>query len=204
MSLPRPTPPPAPEPLNLGEHAADNLQFIRETMEGAAACTSISGWGMAATGVTALPAAWLAAQQPSAERWVLVWVLEAVLALLVSVSASVYKSQRMGQPLFSKPGRKFMLGLAPPFVAGAVLTAVLFRAGFVHLLPGVWLLLYGTGLVTGGAFSVKIVPVTGFVFMLAGVAAFFAPETWSTGFLTMGFGGLHIVSGVLIARRHGG
>lgn len=204
MSLPRPATSSSAEPINLGERALDNLQFIRDTMESAASFTAISGWGLVAMGVTALAAAPLAARQPATDRWLLVWLVEAGLALTLSLLASAHKARRAGAPLFSGPGRKFVLGLAPPLVAGAVLTLALYRSGFEAMLPGVWLLLYGAGLVTAGAFSVRIVPVTGFSFMLAGAVALFSPPEWGNAFMAAGFGGLHLVFGFLIARRHGG
>jgi threonine/homoserine/homoserine lactone efflux protein len=67
-----------------------------------------------------------------------------------------------------------------------------------------WLLLYGTAVVAGGAFSVQIVPVMGLCFMAAGVLALFSPTAWCQWIMGAAFGGLHIAFGIPIARRHGG
>jgi len=72
------------------------------------------------------------------------------------------------------------------------------------LIPGVWMLLYGTAVVAAGAFSVRSVPVMGAAFILTGAAALFTPPGWSTAWMIAGFGLLHIVFGYVIARRHGG
>ena len=104
----------------------------------------------------------------------------------------------------SGPGRKFASSFAPPIFVGGVLTVALFLAGQTDLLPGVWLLLYGAAVVTGGAHSVRIIPLTGMAFIAVGVAAAFAPAAWGDLFMAIGFGGLHVVFGFLIARRHGG
>jgi hypothetical protein len=182
----------------------DNLQFIRETMEGATRFTAVSGLGEATVGATALVAAWIAAQQTSPAGWLLIWLLEAAVALVITTGAFAWKARRAKISLDSQPGRRFALSLLPPLCAGAVLTAVLLRAGMFSSLPGVWLLLYGTGVVTGGAFSVRTVPVMGLGFMAAGAAALLAPAAWGDVMMAAGFGGLHIFFGAVIAWRHGG
>jgi hypothetical protein len=183
---------------------AEDLRFIRDTMERASAFTAVSGWGQVISGVTALAAAAVAAQQTSAFGWLRVWLAEGIVAVVIGLLACTWKANRRGLPLFSGPARKVALGLAPPLVAGAFLTFVLFRAGLQAALPAAWLLLYGAGIMTGGAYSVSIVPVMGLCFMLVGSLAVLGPSAWGNWFLAAGFGGLHILFGFLIARRHGG
>jgi hypothetical protein len=182
----------------------DNLRFIRETMEGAAFFTAVSGLGEIAVGVTALGAAWLASRQASSAGWLLTWLVEALLAFLVTFGAMAWKARRAHLSLFSAPGQRFALSLLPPLIAGALLTAMLLVSGMTALLPGLWLLLYGTGVVTGGAFSVRTVPVMGLAFMGLGAVTLVAPPSWGDALLAVGFGGLHIVFGAFIAWRHGG
>ena len=185
-------------------NVADDLRFIRDTMERSAAFTAVSGWGQVLLGFTAIAAAILAALQASSYVWLRIWLAEGLLAAATGLLACTWKANRVGLPLFSGPARKVALGLAPPLIAGAFLTFLLFRAGFVSALPATWLLLYGAGIMTGGAFSVRIVPVMGLCFMLLGGLAVLGPAAWGNWFLGAGFGGLHILFGLLIARRHGG
>jgi hypothetical protein len=183
----------------------DNLRFIRETMEGAAYFTDVSGLGEVAVGATALAAAYVASRQETVWGWLLVWLWEALVAFLITTGAIVWKARRSSPfNLFSRPGRRFALSLFPPLIAGALLTPILFAAGNVDVLPGLWLLLYGTGVVTGGAFSVRTVPVMGLAFMTLGAVALVAPASWGNALLAAGFGGLHVLFGAVIARRHGG
>ena len=183
---------------------AEDLRFIRDTMERSAAFTAVSGWGYMLLGLTALSAAWLAARQASPFAWLTVWLAEGLLATAIGLLSCTWKANRRGLPLFSGPARKVALGLAPPLVAGAFLTFLLFRTGLESALPATWLLLYGAGIIAGGAFSVAIVPVMGVCFMLLGGLAVLSPAAWGNWYLAVGFGGLHIAFGFLIAKRHGG
>jgi hypothetical protein len=192
------------EPPALHERAMDNLQYIRETMERATAFTGISGWGQVAIGITALATALVSAQQKTFKGWLMVWVAEAVIALLIAGWSMDRKARAAKMPLLSGPGRKVAFSLSPPIFAGAIVTVVLYRAGLTNAIPGLWLLLYGTGVVTGGMFSVSAVPIMGLCFMALGATAFLAPAGFANWFMAAGFGGLHIVFGVIIARRYGG
>jgi hypothetical protein len=172
-------------------------------MERSASFTAVPGWGGVGMGATAAVAAWVAAQQPTPRRWLAVWLAEAALAFAIGLWSIARKAARAGLPLVSQPARRFTLALVPAFVAGAVLTVALVGAGRIDLLPGLWLLLYGAGVVSGGAHSVPAVPAMGAGFMLLGALAIAVPA-WHDLLLAAGFAGLHLVFGVLIARRHGG
>ncbi len=194
----------APEPVRLEVRAADNLRFIRETMENAGRFTAVPGWGGAAMGLTAVAAAFVAAQQTSPAQWLAVWLVELAVAVLIAGGATVLKARAAEGKVFSGPGRRFALSFVPPLLVGALLTVILYRAGFVAVLPGMWLLLYGTAVVTGGAFSVRVVPLMGLCIMVTGAAALLGPAAWGDAFMAFGFGGLQIGFGLLIARRYGG
>jgi hypothetical protein len=183
--------------------AADDLRYIRETMERSSSFTAVSGFGLAAAGATALAAAWLASTQAPLP-WLRVWLGEAVLAIAIAIVSIFWKANRLGLPVFSGPGRKVALGLAPTIFAGALLTFPLFRGGLQSALPATWLLLYGAAVITAGAYSVPTVPVMGACFMVLGGLAALGPTSLGNWFLAAGFGLLHIIFGILIARKHGG
>jgi hypothetical protein len=190
-------------PPALHAHAMDNLRFIRQTMERAGPFTAVPGWGGVLIGVIALAAP--AFSGPSTGRkWLITWLGAAAVAAVVGLVAMARKARASGSPLFGAPLRRFALAYLPPLAAGAVLTAVFVAGGFTAQLPGCWLLLYGTAVATGGALSVRIVPIMGLFFMALGVAAFVAPTAWGNTFMAAGFGGLHIGFGLIIARKYGG
>lgn len=192
----------APRPLR--DKALDNLQFIRSTMERAGSFTAVPGWGMVVVGSTALAAAWLAQRQTRATDWLAVWLAEAVIGVVVGGAAMVQKARLANDPVLSGPGRRFGLSFLPPILVGALLTVALDRAGAFSLMPATWLLLFGTAVATAGAFSVRVVPLMGACFMLLGALALFAPAGLSPWLLALGFGGLNIAFGIVIARRYGG
>jgi hypothetical protein len=190
-------------PVPIERRAADNLRFIRDTMERAGSFTAVPGWGGVVIGCTALVAGALAVGLTKREAF-FVWLTEAGLALFLGFVAVRLKSKRLELSLHSRAARRALLSFVPPLIAGAILTAILFQTGDIGVLPGLWLLLYGAAVVTGGAFSVRIVPVMGLCFMLAGALSLLFPAAWGNWFLILGFGLLHIAFGVAIARRHGG
>ncbi|QQS49391.1 MAG: hypothetical protein IPM66_05485 [Acidobacteriota bacterium] len=191
-------------PSSLHGRAMDNLKYIRETMERASSFTAVPGWGGVMIGVSAVVAGFLASRIEDEHEWMMVWAAELPLALTIGAVMMKRKARAADLKLMSGPGRKFTLSLAPPLLAGALMSLALARLEALDILPGMWLLLYGTGVVTGGAFSVRVVPVMGICFMTIGAIAIFAPIEWGNSLMAAGFGGLHILFGIIIARRHGG
>jgi hypothetical protein len=173
-------------------------------MENAASFTAVPGWGGVAMGATALAAAVLAPAPSNSQPWLMIWLAAALCAFAFGALAIYWKARRAGTPVLTRPGRKFLLSLFPPLLAGGVLSLAIYGAGLSRLLPAVWLLLYGVGVMSAGTFSIRVVPVMGLCFMLAGVGALFCPAAWGNAVMAAGFGGLHLLFGGIIARRYGG
>jgi hypothetical protein len=196
---------PRPEPVDtLHGRAEDNLRFIRDAMSKAAHFTAIPGWGGVAMGVSAIAAAVIASRANDRSEWLEWWLGEAAIAVLVAAITMSRKARRLNLPLVAAPARRFAFAYLPPLAAGGVLTAVFVESGMTARLPGVWLLLYGVAIAVAGTFSIRVVQTMGLVFMGVGVAAFAAPAQYGDLFMAAGFGGLHIVFGSIIARKHGG
>lgn len=191
-------------PVALRDRAMDNLRYIRETMERSAEFTHVSGLGGVGMGLVALVAAALASRATDSGTWLAIWLAAAAVSFAVSALMMARKSHAEGVPLLSGPGRRFAWNMIPPLAAGGVLTAALARAGAFGLLPGTWLLLYGVSIVTGGSYSVRLIPSMGAVFMVLGLAALASPTEWGDAYMAIAFGGLHIVFGLVIWRKHGG
>ena len=194
---------PAP-PAALQEQAMDNLSFIRSAMENAGSFTAVPGVGGMLMGATALLAAFSAHLSRSPLAWLAIWSGEAGLAFAIALGFSYRKAMRSGTALLSRPFRRFVIAMTPSVFAGAMLTLLLYPATGNRLLPAVWLLLYGASVSSGGAFSMRVVPLMGISFLILGAIAALAPASWADGLMALGFGGLHIAFGYVIARRYGG
>jgi hypothetical protein len=195
---------PEPRPEALHTHAIESVRFIRDTMERAGAFSAVPGWGGVLMGCSALVAAAAAGDPARPARFLTVWLGEALIATAIALVTMIRKARGSSSPLLTGPAQRFALAFLPPAASGAILTAVLVANGLTTALPGCWLLLYGAAVTTGGALSVRVVPLMGVSFMLLGVVAFIAPPGWGNLFMAAGFGVLHIAFGLAIARHYGG
>jgi len=143
-------------------------------MERAAGFTAVPGWGGVLMGLTALVAAAVAHPMRFTELWLPIWLGAAAVATAIGLAAIVIKARRSGMPLAGPAGRTFALAFSPAIGAGAILTFVLYRNGSIRELPGMWLLLYGTAVTSGGTMSIRAVPMMGLSLMALGVAALLA------------------------------
>jgi hypothetical protein len=196
--------PPGTVPVALHDRAADDLRFIRETMAKAVSFTALSGTGFIIVGFGAFLTDLIVQSLDAPATRVAVWATTAAISAGIGVLATALKTRRAQQPLLSGPFRKFSLSVAPALVAGGLLTIALVGRREFDLLPGLWLLLYGSGLIAGGAFSVRIVPLMGLAFLAFGALAIVGPVEWGRWLMLAGFAGLHISFGIAIARNYGG
>ena len=193
-----------PHTPSLHGRAIENLEYIRGTMERSTAFTAVPGYGGTLMGITAVGAGIIAELQTEPWLWLATWLVEAGLALLIGLLAMWQKSKSSSSALDSHPARKFALGFAPPIIVGFVLTLLMLYRGSPSLLPPIWISAYGAAVVTGGSYSVKPVPIMGWLFMAIGAAAVVARPDLGNYFMIASFGFLHIVFGLLIGRRYGG
>lgn len=192
------------QPVNISDRAIDNLRYIREAMERSTSFTAVPGYGGMLMGATAIAAAYIAAQQIYLRNWLIVWLAEAFLAAAIGLLAMWQKSKIARTSLFSTPARKFAFGFTPPLICGVAITLGLWRYEHYEVMAPVWMLCYGAAVVTGGAFSVKIVPVMGWIFIGLGASAFALPAIYGNYLMATSFGLLHVVFGAIIGRRYGG
>jgi len=192
------------DPVPIGSGAADNLRYIRSTIEAAHTFTTVPGKGCIAMGVTALLAAALESTSSFENQWLPIWLMAAVVSFAVALFYMEEKARSQGLSLLRNVALRFYLTLLPAFAAAGILTAALYDDVGREIVAGIWLMLYGVGLATCGVFSIPAVLIAGFTFIGLGTAALAAPASWAPGLLALGFGGIHIALGAIIVRDHGG
>ncbi len=194
----------ASKAVNISDRASDNLQFIRETMERSTYFTAVPGYGGMLMGVTAVAAAFIASRQIYLVDSLATWLVEAALAFAIGLLAMWQKSKIAGTSLLSAPAKKFAMSFAPPMIAGVAIVLGVWSHGGYQALPAICMLCYGAAVVCGGAFSVKVVPIMGWCFIVLGAITFILPSNYGNLMMGLSFGGLHIIFGTIIARRYGG
>ena len=192
------------QPPSLHGRAMDNLEFIRDAMERSTEFTAVPGYGGVLMGVTAIGSTIIASMQPSYRGWLITWLVEAGLAFSIGLLMMWQKSKLVETTLTSPPAKKFARGFAPPLIAGIIVTGLLYFNNIFEHLSTVWLTLYGTAVVSGGAYSVRAVPMMGWLFVALGGVSVFVPTIYGDWLMGVGFGGLHIIFGLIIARKYGG
>ncbi len=194
----------ANQPINIGDRAFDNLKYIRETMERSTSFTTVPGYGGIFMGITAMAAAYIANSQPLLRDWLTVWLVEAFLACAVGFFAMWQKAKITKTSLLSVPAKKFAMSFLPPILCAVFITVGLWRFSRFEVMIPIWIMLYGAAIVCGGAYSVRVVPVAGWSFIVLGAIAFMLPAGFGNLMMGLSFGVLHIVFGAIVARKYGG
>jgi hypothetical protein len=190
---------PTASTVPIDSHAIATLRYIRSSIE-AATSIAVPGSSGIAMGCVGMIAAVLSSTYLR-EYWMTVWVVAAVVAGIAgSVLLSNTTSLR-GLTFSSAPARKLALCLLPSLFAGAALTAAFQLSANLRFVPGTWLLLYGCALIAASLVTRTMVAVMGGLFMALGLLALLVPSTFHMALLGTGFGGLHLLFGILIGRN---
>ena len=190
-------------PVAIDSHALGTLNYIRSSIE-AAGAFAVPGTAGVAMGAVGLAATGLACVPALSGHWIGIWLSASILASGLGVVLIARHRAGHGLTLYRGPARRFVLCLCPALLAGGVLTAVLWQSGESRLLPGMWLLLYGSVVLSATLLTapamMRLIGIMGALFVLWGAVAFELPLRWHNFVLGAGFGVLHLAFGLLIGR----
>jgi len=185
--------------VRIDSQAAATLRYIRASME-AATSVAVPGSAGVAMGSVGLLATALSFMTSWRQYWLAIWVVAALLGGCLGFFLVTRPASLRGLALAGTPLRKFALCLFPAILGGAVMTAVHWSSGNLHAIPGTWLLLYGCALISASVASTRTIAVMGGAFVALAVAALLLPDSWQIPMLGLGFGGLHVLFGLVIGR----
>ena len=186
--------------VQIESHAAATLRYIRASMDGAAS-VAVPGSAGVAMGSVGLLAMALSSAPGLREHWFGIWLGAAALAAAAGLPLITQPSSLRGLLLRGAPVRKFALCLLPSLFGGVVMTGVHWSYGNLHAIPGTWLLLYGCALISASVATTRAIAAMGGSFVALGLIALLLPSDLQVLMLGAGFGGMHLLFGVLIGRK---
>jgi len=190
-------------PISIESRALGTIAYIRRSIDSSGSM-AVPGMAGVVMGVIGIAATVVASVPRGAAHWLQIWLIAAAAALLFGGATMARQAADNGHARYLGPLRKFLLCLCPALFAGAVLTGLLWNAHATHLIPGVWLSLYGCGVLSASTVTIartmRLISIMGVLFMLLGLLAFASPPQVHTAILGLGFGALHSIFGVLLGR----
>jgi hypothetical protein len=184
----------------LDTHALGTLQYIRASID-AAGLLAVPGSAGIAIGAVGVLAALLVSLKPLAAHWLEIWLIAGFVAIAFGTVLMAHQFVSRGTALYRGPLRRFLMCLCPPLLVGAVLTWQLWLHAQSAMIPGVWLLMYGCAVMAASTLTRRALAVMGALLAVLGVVALQAPVSSQNAMLGVGFGGLHLLFGILIGGR---
>ena len=174
-------------------------------MERSSKFVSLSGMTAVLAGVYALAGAYVAGQllrsEDNREGLIMVASLVLIVSIVTACILSWYKTKKMQQKLFSKLTYRIAWNFSLPLLTGGLFCIALLLHEHYGLVSSVMLLFYGLSLVNVSKFTYSNVAWLGYAFLCLGTADCFF-EGHGLMFWTIGFGGFHILYGMLFYLQY--
>ncbi len=124
--------------------------------------------------------------------WTLVWVL----ALMSHLFFSIRNANRRMEPVLSEVALLLAQTILPALAVAAILAVAMVRLGQVELLAGLWILVYGMGVLSCRPYVDPWIGWFGWSFLIIGSIHLVWLPGHSNGFMTLSFGLLHLGYGL--------
>ena len=191
------------------DKALESVNEIKELMEKSSKFISISGLAAIMAGVYALAGTYIATCLVTPDTTLITALkLMIIVAILVLAAAAVTagilsynKSKKLRQKFFSKLTYRALWNFSLPMLAGGIVCISILMHEYYDILASVMLLFYGLALVNTSKFTYSSVAWLGYAFLCLGIADCFF-EGHALMFWTIGFGGFHILYGMLFYLQY--
>ncbi|PLK45690.1 hypothetical protein [Emticicia sp. TH156] len=200
----------------MNEHL-EQLKEIRSLMERSSKFLSLSGFSGISAGICALIGAWYAHQKihvdglyqlfdPAVRQEIIpALLLDAALvlvsALVTGVFFTVRKARKKGLDVWTSTSKRLLTSMLIPLFAGGIFGLGLLYHGFFWLCFPTTLVFYGIALVNASKYTVHDTFYLGISEIVLGIVALFLAK-WNLLFWAIGFGGLHIIYGLVVYFRY--
>lgn len=186
-----------------GKQELDTLKDIKNIMERSSRFIGLSGGSGISAGLFALIGAYFANEAISSDSGIKTYELILIgfatfMCAGISAFAFTYnRSRKTGVPIWGHAARKLMINIAIPMVAGGCLILKMIDMGQIILVAPACLIVYGIALFCGSGQTIKEIRDLAYCEMLLGIISLFFLGNGIL-FWSIGFGGLHILYGILM------
>ncbi|MFT6810000.1 MAG: hypothetical protein ACJA01_003243 [Saprospiraceae bacterium] len=196
----------------------EDIKEIRKIMDRSTRFLSLSGMSGITSGVIALIGAFLAyttiydGQDYMQYRKALLTsdsltqlLLIAIVILVFSIGCAYFfttrRAKKNNETLWDEHAKKMLINMAIPLVTGGILSLIFISKGFVGLAAPLTLIFYGLALVNGRKYTLDEIRSLGLMEITLGLlSAYFIG--YGLIFWAVGFGGLHIIYGVVMHYKY--
>ena len=123
------------------------------------------------------------------------------LSLLFAVFFTTRNAKSKGQKIWDVAGRRLLVNLAIPLVAGGIYCLILLMYGWFGMIAPTMLIFYGLALVNASKYTLDEIRWLGFTEIILGIIGCFFIGYGIT-FWMIGFGILHIIYGLMMYVRY--
>lgn len=179
------------------DDAVESIEAIRTVLERTTRYTHISWLGILGAGSAAglavlLGTQWDILPGKSPGGFLLLWTGALAAALIFGLWTIRRRARSFSEPLWSRKLQIVSAGLLPALVLGFVVTALLIDVGHLELAPGLWMGLYGVGILAVGHVLDGEFQVTAWGFLLASAFSLFFLRQSPHAAMLLSFGGIHL------------
>ena len=179
------------------DDAVESIEAIRTVLERTTRYTHISWLGVLGAGSAAVLAAlagrlWEILPGDNPGSFLLLWTGALATALIFGLWTTARRARSFCEPLWSRKLQIVSAGFLPALVFGFVVTALLTDVGRLELAPGLWMGIYGVGILAVAHVLDGEFQVTAWVFLLSSAISLFFLRSSPHAAMILTFGGIHL------------
>lgn len=200
------------------EDYIDDIKEIRKIMDRSTRFLSLSGMSGITSGIIALIGAFMAyttiydgqdyfqyrkalLNSDSLTSLLIIALATLSLSILCAYFFTTRRAKKNNEALLDEQAKRMLLNMAIPLLAGGVLSLIFISKGFVGLAAPLTLIFYGLALVSGSTYTMDEMRSLGLLEIGLGLLSSYFIG-YGLIFWAIGFGGLHIIYGIVMHYKY--